>query len=191
MSYENSDPKLRERFENDIKRKQTTREEKQRKREEKKNLWGGEVEVNLCNMLESRDSHHDWSRQGWPDAIRRKRGDILGEPKSPKSEDYLILIEVERERLTCVRNVIKAWMYVAEENSKPILFVHVFSPSFDGDKKVGKEEAVFVGKQAQKATNGKLRYDSMPLKGWPTENRTVLEDIVKDIMRLVTDYQRQ
>lgn len=189
MAYEDVDPKVRESFERSLKRKDTTREKTQKKRAEKRRLWGEGVEESLCNALNSQESNHLWSTQGWPDATGRKRVDILGQPKSPKYEDYRILIEIERERLTCVRNVIKAWMYIVQEDSRPILFVHVFSPSFKLDRKVGREEAEFVGKQAQDATNGKLTYRPIQLERWPTQNG--FEDIVKGIVGLVNDYQTE
>ena len=143
-------------------------------------MWG-EPAPKLLRILESKISHYEWETEGLIRAGREQKADILGTPSTSKAPK--IFIELEIERATCVRNVVKAWMYV--DNDEGYTFVvHVFSPFFQTPERIHfLEETLFIGDQAQEATNGRLIYLPIPLDHWPEENESVLEQLVEKIIR--------
>jgi len=177
VTAENTDPKEYERFLAQRKQK----EEKQRQRNERKQMWGRPA-LRLLAILKSRVSHYHWQRERLIRVDREQKSDILGTPFS--STAPRIFIELELERDAPVRNVIKTWMSVDKEGGQVVL-IQVFSPHFKkGRRPFLKDEAVFVGEQAQLATNGMLRYHPISLDIWPEDNETVLEVLATKIILL-------
>ncbi len=165
------------------------RKEQQKTRSEK---WKAELQEKLPKMLKSQEREHDWSsEESLPNSEGRQKVDILGKARA---QDHYVFIELEAERMTCVRNVIKAWMYVAEKtDSKPVLFIHVFSPSFNvSQKRRGREESIFVGERAQNDTSGKLTYRHIESDRWPTETEyaTVIDSLVQKFVGFLAEYSR-
>ncbi|MFH1141262.1 MAG: hypothetical protein V1724_06310 [Chloroflexota bacterium] len=167
-------------------------EKSRRKKDEESKqskIWKTQLQDKLPEMLNTEVGHIQWrGKQQLPGSEGRQEVDILGE-----AQHYYIFIELEARRMTCVRNVIKAWMYLAEKtDSKPVLFIHIFSPFlYESFRKRGREESVFVGERAQKDTNGKLTYRHIEFDRWPSESEyaTVLDSLVKKIAGFVGEYQ--
>jgi hypothetical protein len=139
------------------------REWKQRKREiDAIKEWRESIETKLPSVLQSLEESYHWEGQQPMDGeTGRKTIDIKGTPRTKNGSK--IYIEVEAARPTCVRNVVKVWMDMSKnETENPVLLIHVFSPFFKKRPR-GKAESLFIGQQAQKATNGKLKYKYIQL----------------------------
>lgn len=181
MTAENLDPKAHAQFEK--------MQQKRDRKIERGDEWKREIEGKLCQMLQSSMSHYNWSNQGLLQNVSgQQKVDFVGRPGVT---GHLVFVEVEHQRITCVRNVIKVWMDIAAAipDSQPVLLIQIFSPSFLTDKKRGKEEALFIGEQAHKTTSEKLTYRHIQVDYWPSKDATVLRGLVERIRDLVTEYE--
>jgi len=145
----------------------------------------------LCTALEQRLEEYSWSLESHPEGMDGwQRVDIVGKPNS---EDHLVFIEVEGGREHPIDNVVKAWRYTEENvNSKSTLIVQVFSPFFyakSGNKR-RMAEAIFIGKQAEKAATNKLRYEALGQEYWPISKDAKLDPLVERISSLIENYRR-
>jgi len=130
--------------------------------------WRESLERELPKSLQSMDKNHCWKgQQPMSDSTGRQTIDVIGNPKS--KNDSAVYIELEAARQTCVRNVIKVWMNMSKNGANPLFLVHVLSPFFKKRQR-GKAESVFIGEQAEKATNGKLKYKYIQLDEWLSED---------------------
>jgi len=168
--------------------------EKWRKKEEERKLLRETcktlTETKLFNALQEELTDYCWHLEHHPKGMDgAQRVDVIGEPKSGQR---LVFIEIERGvgRPHAIANVVKAWRYIEERtDSKPILLLQIFSPYFyekPGNKRRMKE-AIFIGKQAEKATSGKLRYKSLGRDFWPPTKAAKLDRLVEEISRLIAD----
>ena len=95
-------------------------------------------------------------------------------------------IELEKDRTTCVRNVNKVWMAIDPAPTE-IVLIQIFSPVFDENttKKQGAAEAKFIGSKTAVDTGGHLAYVPMQLKHWPSEDLTLVRELVDSIRPLL------
>ena len=181
----NIDPNNWKRFEDWQKKKKDRKEKKRIDRAELRKKWGTLSEARLYDTLEKEITGHDWLLDSHPEGMDgAQRVDVLGEPQS---QNRLVFIELERGRSHPIDNVVKAWRYIEDNaNSKPILLVQIFSPFFYAktDNRRRMNEAVFIGKQAEKVTN-KLKYEQLGQEYWPPAEDSKLDTIIDRISALI------
>ena len=167
-------------------------ERKEKKRGERKELrlkWETLTPAKLRRELDRKLTDYCWHLEGHPEGMDgAQRVDVVGEPKS---RDHLVCIEVERGKAHSIDNVVKVWRYIEENSdSKPVLLVQIFSPYFyakTGNKRRMKE-TIFIGKQAEKATN-KLKYEPLGQEYWPPSEDSKLDTLTDKISSLIA-YER-
>ena len=168
------------------KQKSTAKAAEKQAREER---WGKPKPL-LLDMLRSMATHYDWTDEGRLGKSGKVQADVLGEPKTLGSGSRRVFVELESSTSACVRNVIKAWINLEEENNHPIILVQVFSPDF---QRSGRERfmqhAVFIGEKAENATCGQLKYCHVQLGRWPAEDQTVLHRVATEVSELISDSQ--
>lgn len=141
---------------------------------ELRETWKKSLEGDLHNELKYIDSSHYWEKQeSIIDSSGQQSVDVRGIPIIESGA--IIYIELEASRTSCVHNVIKEWMNIAEnERTKPVILIHIFSPLFkSGYKKYlrAKAESVFIGEKAQNDTNEKLKYKYIQLDEWLSKEK--------------------
>jgi hypothetical protein len=179
-------PDDRSKFKNWLDKQEEGRQKRRRDREELRKKWQTLETSQLRNTLESRLMDYNWYSEYHPQGMDgAQRVDIAGESKLG---GHLVLVEVERGRAHAIDNVVKVWRYIEENvDSKPVLLIQVFSPYFYGKtgNKRRMKEAVFVGKQAEKATN-KLKYEALGQEYWPQSEDSNLYTLVGRIASLLS-----
>lgn len=128
--------------------------------------WRENIEANLHDSLNKIDNSYSWEpQQHLDDDGDRHSVDVMGTPTSERQK--IVYIEVEADRATCVRNVIKVWAPLAKGTlKKQVLFIHVFSPNYQIKREKKKEETIFVGQKAEIDTGGKFKYLFVQLPAW-------------------------
>jgi hypothetical protein len=184
--------KLKRYFENKEKRSEKSRQDRKTLGEKCKTL----AEARLCETLEGALPDYYWHLEYHPEGMDgRQRVDIVGEPNS---RDQFVFIEIERGvgKTHPIDNMIKAWRYIDDNaDSKPVLLIQLFSPYFYSNsvRKRRRNETVFIGKQAEKATSGKLRYEpvgqELGQKYWPQSKESNLDTLIDKISSLI-GYKR-
>lgn len=171
------------------------KEERKKKRKEERQIlrrkWETLTSARLCSALGRQLADYYWQLEGHPEGMDgAQRVDILGEPKS---RGYLVLIELERGKAHAIDNVLKAWRYIEENvDSKPIILIQIFSSYFyakAGNKRRMKE-AIFIGKQAEKAAS-KLKYESLGQEYWPPREDSELDTLIAKISSMLSDIRNK
>lgn len=164
--------------------------EKQQRRDLRKKFETLKSE-NLRKALKQSLVEYTWSREYHPTGMDgRQHVDLAG---SPKPEDYLVFVEIEGGRTHPIDNVVKAWRYAEEiMDSKPVLLIQIFSPYFyaNSGNKRRMNEAIFIGKQAEKITVNKLSYASLGQEYWPDSEDSEIDSLVQRVASLISDYTR-
>ena len=148
--------------------------------EEIRRLWGpfqGQLLESLVNGIPT----YHWEQEG-KFSERRQEVDILGRPQS---QGFVVAIELERDRATCARNIVKLWMHL-DNKPENMLLLQVFSPVFVKDKSSWREEAEFLGGKAGKDTGGVLYYQQIVLETWPAENPNILPELTSRIRNMIS-----
>jgi hypothetical protein len=154
------------------------RHEKERKRKEERSQRNKERRINsreissfltdneLIDALGFKFPAWQWHRDTSPQGLGRQRVDIWGDHGD---KNYLVFIEVERMKSASIFNVAKAWQYVEQTDSKPVLLIQLFSPYYHstGILKTRMNQAIFVGAKAMAVTKSKLIYKSLGPNYWP------------------------
>jgi hypothetical protein len=185
----NVDPDDSSQFE-EWKRKE---EEKAKKKRELREMCQTLTEAGLCNVLRQQLTDYDWDSDIHPKGMDgAQRVDVVGKPKL---RERFVFIEIERGgKAHAIDNAVKAWLYIEENtDSKPVLLVQIFSPYFyakSGSKRRMKE-AIFIGKQAEKATNYKLRYEPLGREYWPTSKESKVDTLKDKISALTADERNR
>lgn len=146
-----------EQFEKFMKRKEGKKADREMRSDEIKRKWGP-IQTSLASELSTSITGYNWSTEERLLYGRQQKVDILG---VSKSRDCRVGIELERDRATCVRNVIKVWMAMRQIQGAFFL-IHIFSPVFANEKLIWREEAEFVGKKASTATKWKANLQAHP-----------------------------
>ena len=187
MDSNSIDPKEWAKFETWKKGKEKRQADKKavrKKRSEEIEVnWGG-LQTELRDELSKSITDFDWKKEGLLSNNRRQRVDIMG---VSKSRTCRVGIELERDRATCVRNVIKVWMSMRQDQ-RYFLLIHIFSPVFDDEKRTFLEEAEFVGEKASADTNGRLMYKPIQLEQWPSVDPTLVIREAANVKNLVTAW---
>lgn len=157
------DPEQSQRFENFMARQEKRRANRRQRTNEIASKWG-QLPDDLLRELEESLPNYAWRTEGLFSQTRMQKVDILG---VPTQQGRAIAIELERDRSTCVRNIIKIWMQM-DQQSRNFQLIQVFSPVYLNEKKTWREEAEFVGARAAHDTAGKLSYESIQMPIWPT-----------------------
>ena len=182
------DPELLARFREYERRYERRKEENRSKRKERGeeiNQKWGQLEQKLLAALEQNVGAYKWVKEG-PVPGGTGYLDIRG--RAPVSGRW-VGIELEKDRTTCVRNVNKVWMAI-DRAPKDFVLIQIFSPVFDENtknttKKQGAAEAKFTGSKAAVDTGGHLAYVPMQLKHWPSEDSTLVRELVDSIRPLL------
>ena len=174
-----------------MRKKEERAENKKQQRRDLRKKFETLKPESLRKVLKQRLVEYTWSREYHPTGMDgRQRVDLVG---SPNPEDYLIFIEIEGGRTHPIDNVVKAWRYAEEIiGAKSIVLIQIFSPYFyaNSGNKRRMNEAVFIGKQAEKITVNKLRYASLGQEYWPPSEDSEIDPIVQRVALLISDYTR-
>ena len=136
----------------------------------------GNTHQELLSDLGENLPGYEWGKEIRFDASF-KRADIFGKPYEG---DHRISIEIEVDRATFVRKIIKTWL-AWSENPRRILLVQLFSPAFCDDKPKYRDEANFIGAKAQFDSGEQLIYKRIELYKWPVNDSELINRLVKDI----------
>ena len=135
---------------------------------EKVAYWRRDIEQNLHASLRKLDPNQEfrWEpQQHLDDEGDRHSVDVVGMPNIQGKRR--VFVEIEADRATCVRNIIKIWMPVSECTLKqPAMIIQVFSPNYISKKEKKKKETIFVGNKAEKDTDERLIYRFIQLPSW-------------------------
>lgn len=135
----------------------------------------------LRNALAGTNSRYAWKAEEKLPGSVNEHVDVMGVPMDNKP---IVYIEKELKGLA-VFNITKIWYRLAGTHSiqPPIRLIHVFSPYFV-DTGVGRtrmQEAVFLGGEAQRVTNGGIDYISIDPSYWPS-NASYISVLVDQIL---------
>lgn len=191
MQNTDIEPNDWEEFERSMRKKEQRAQERKQQRKDLRKKFDTLKSHSLGTALEQRLGEYSWSPESHPEGMGgQQRVDIVGEPNSG---DHLVFIEVEGGRPHPIDNVVKAWRYAEEYGgSKPVLLIQLFSPYFyskSGNKR-RMTEAIFIGKQAEKAVASKFKYEPLGQDYWPPSKDATLAPLVERISLLIAKYTR-
>lgn len=144
----------------------------------------------LAEELERKINNYYWlPRKHLLDFGGKRHVDIIGEHKKG---DRLVFIEVEEGQTRPISNVAKIWRHVEEGKlAKPILLIQIFSPYYrelEGVPNTRMKESIFVGEQADKATN-KIKYRWLEPDRFPP-SKDKIDYLIREILLLIEDWER-
>ena len=158
--------KYGQRYEKDRIRKEEKRRRDKERRAKLRALSSLLTDADLIDTMKARLPNWNWHKDTSPQGLGRQRVDVWG---MNDNKDYLVFIEVERNRSASIFNVAKAWQYIEKTNSKPVLLIQLFSPYYHstGILKTRMNQAIFIGAKAMSVTKSKLIYKSLGPDYWP------------------------
>ena len=184
-----SDAPEQQQFEDWYKRREEKRAGRKAERRRLRSKSALLVDEELISQLRTRLPRFLWKLEGGPPEMERQRVDMFG---THEKAGYYVFIEIERNRVTSIYNVVKAWQYVERNvQAKPVLLIQVFSPyhSSTGDIERHRDQTIFVGEQANN-TNTKLTYRQLGEECWPAKKGEGPTKVVDAIALLISDYEK-
>ena len=102
-----------------------------------------------------------------------------------------IWIELEGDRHTCVRNVVKVWQGLASTLPKrTVLLIQIFSLLYGAGEEnhILSIESEFIGKRAGNDPNINLKYEPHVRAGWPLLSPNGVNGLAEDIKSIAAKY---
>jgi len=165
------------------------------KKEAKKSIidegWGLKAgpQDALIKALEPILPAYKWKKEYKFLSHRHQKIDLAGRPIAPPGPE--IWIELERDRHTCVRNVVKVWQGLASTLPKrTVLLIQIFSPLYGAGEEnhLFSIESEFIGKRAENDPNVNLKFEPHVTAGWPLLSPNGFNGLAEDIKSIAAKY---